>query len=230
MTHNAQSSTRKDSIMKNQSSTYTGTGHITKPGRLYYLDWFRVLAILAVFLHHCGKIFDYRETGLYNIETSFAPTLHREFNALWMMPLFFVISGAAIYFSLKSRTASGFIKERILRIALPLVLIGTFVINPPQVYILRLFHGQFSGGLFQWYPHFFDGLRVTGGNFIPLGLGTHLWYLMDLFLFSLMLLPLFMPRKKDGTSVLSRISSKSFCKSLGIVSSFRSHLRRIRFH
>ena len=121
--------------MTNQPYTHTGSGHTTKAGRLYYLDWFRVLAILVVFLHHCSKIFDYRETILYNSETSFAPALHREFNALWMMPLFFIISGAAVYFSLKSRNARAFVKERILRIALPLVFIGTFVINPPQVYV-----------------------------------------------------------------------------------------------
>jgi hypothetical protein len=31
--------------MKNQSSTDTGNGHITQTERLYYLDWFRVIAM-----------------------------------------------------------------------------------------------------------------------------------------------------------------------------------------
>ncbi len=192
--------------MKNQSSTFIGPGHVTQTDRLFYLDWLRVFAILVILFHHCSKIFDYHTTDLYNTIRSFAPSIHREFDALWIMPLFFVVSGASVHFSLKSRKAGEFIKERILRIAIPLVFIGTFVINPPQIYITRLFHGQFSSGFFQWYPHYFDGVW-PGGNFAPLGIGTHLWYLMSIFIFSLILLPLFIPLKKTGTSAISRISN-----------------------
>jgi glucan biosynthesis protein C len=192
--------------MKNPSSTFPGTGHVTQTDRQYYLDWLRVFAILAVFLHHCSKIFDYHTTDLYDTAASFFPSLHREFDALWMMPLFFIISGASVHYSLKSRNAGEFIRERILRIAIPLVFIGTFVINPLQIYFKRLFHGHFSGNFFQWYPHYFDGVWPVG-NFAPLGVGTHLWYLMSLFLFSLILLPLFIPLKKTGTSAIARISN-----------------------
>ena len=192
--------------MKNGPFTFTETGHAIQTERLYYLDWLRIFAILSVFLHHCDKIFDYHTTDLFNTTTSFAPSLHREFNSLWMMPLFFIISGASVYYSLKSRNAGGFVKERILRIAVPLVFVGTFVMNPLQVYITRLFHGHFSGGFFQWYPHYFQGFWPVG-NFAPFGIGTHLWYLMSLFLFSLILLPVFIPRRKTGASVISRISN-----------------------
>jgi surface polysaccharide O-acyltransferase-like enzyme len=192
--------------MKNQSFAFTGTSHLIPTDRQYYLDWLRVVAISAVFLHHCSKIFDYHTTDLYNTVTSFVPSLLREFNALWMMPLFFIISGASVHYSLRSRNAGGFIRERIVRIAIPLVFIGTFVINPLQIYIKRLFHGNFSGNFFQWYPHYFDGVWPIG-NFAPFGVGTHLWYLMSLFLFSLILLPLFIPFRKTGTSVIARISN-----------------------
>ena len=192
--------------MKNKASSLGETGYAPQTERLYYLDWLRVFAILAVFLHHCSKIFDYHTTDLYNGTTSFVPSLHREFASFWIMPLFLVISGASVYYSLKSRNARGFIRERILRIGVPLVFIGTFVINPPQIYITRLFHGQTAAGFFQWYPHYFEGVYPVG-NFAPFGMGTHLWYLMSIFLFSLILLPLFIPRKKTGASALSRISN-----------------------
>ncbi|MBU0462518.1 MAG: acyltransferase family protein, partial [Proteobacteria bacterium] len=192
--------------MKNQSSTFTGAGHVTQTDRLYYLDWLRVFAILAILFHHCSKIFDYHTTDLFNSIRSFAPSIHREFEALWIMPLFFVISGASVHYSLKSRKAGGFIKERILRIAIPLVFIGTFIIAPPQIYVMRFFHGHFSGNFIEWYhSHYFNGVWPIG-NFNPFGLGTHLWYLFFLFLFSLILLPLFIPFKNTGKSAISRIS------------------------
>lgn len=196
--------------MQNQAFIATENGKAPQSGRLYFLDWFRVFAILVVFLHHCSRIFDYNtlDTELFNTLPHLAPSLQREFNLLWMMPLFFIISGASVYFSLKSRNAGRFVKERILRIAIPLVFIGTFVINPLQIYIKHVFHGHFNGNFFQWYPHYFDGIWPAGGNFMPLGLGTHLWYLMDLFVFSLLLLPLFMPSQKTGTSAISRLSHR----------------------
>jgi glucans biosynthesis protein C len=174
--------------------------------RHYYLDWLRLFAIFVVFLHHCSKLFDYHTTTVYNTVRSPALSAFREFNFLWIMPLFFFISGASVCFSLRSRKAGGFLKERTLRILIPLVFIGTFVINPPYIYAWRRFAGQTTEGFFRWYPHYFDGIFPTG-NFGPLGLGTHLWYLQYLFVYSLILLPLFIPWGKTGKSGLSKLSA-----------------------
>lgn len=178
---------------------------VSNTNRLYYLDWLRVITILSVFFYHCNRFFDYREYPIQNITRSLTSSIHREFFQLWMMPLFFIISGAAIYYALKSHKAGGFIKERILRILIPLVLIGIFVIAPPQIYLERLINGEFCGTFFQWYPNYFDGIYPFGGNFAFHGM--HLWYLMFLFMYSLILLPLFIPDSKTGASLLSRIST-----------------------
>jgi hypothetical protein len=37
------------------------------PGRLYYQDWLRVMAIPAVFAIHSAKIFDYDTTDVFNV-------------------------------------------------------------------------------------------------------------------------------------------------------------------
>ncbi|MFC1872004.1 acyltransferase family protein, partial [Chloroflexota bacterium] len=97
-----------------------------KPTRLYYIDWLRVLAMLSIFLYHSNRFFTISSWHINNAERSLASTIFEETFNLWMMPLFFVLSGAAVYYSLKSRTTSGFIKERILRILIPLVGIGVF--------------------------------------------------------------------------------------------------------
>ncbi|MCJ7547493.1 MAG: acyltransferase family protein [Deltaproteobacteria bacterium] len=191
--------------MQNQPSTFTENGKATRIDRLYFLDWLRVFGILVVFFHHCSKIFDFHTTTVYNAVRSPILSAFREFNFLWIMPLFFMISGASVYFSLRSRKAGGFIKERILRILIPLIFIGTFIINPPCIYIERLFDGKTVDGFIQWYPQFFNGMWPKG-NFAPLGMGTHLWYLQSLFVYSLILLPLFTRSKKLGISYLSKIS------------------------
>jgi hypothetical protein len=122
------------------------------------------------------------------------------------MPLFFFLSGAAVYLSQRSDRIWGFIKSRFLRLLVPLLIVGTFIINPLYVYIERLSSGQTASGFFRWYPQYFQGMYGFGGNFAPLGQGTHLWYLEYLFVFSLLLLPLFVRSKKRGISCLSRLS------------------------
>ena len=192
--------------MNNQSPTFTGTNNIIQTERLYYLDWFRVFAILLVFLVHCSKIFDYDTTVVFNtVRISFL-SVFRDFSLLWVMPLFFVLSGAAVFLSKGPDKTWEFIKSRFLRLLVPLIIIGTFIINPLYVYIERLSSGETASGFFQWYPQFFDGMYGFGGNFAPLGQGTHLWYLEFLFIYSLILLPLFARSKKLGTSYLSKLS------------------------
>ena len=196
--------------MQNQTAAFARNANATQTKREYYLDWLRNFALLSVFFHHCSKIFDYHTTDhqfdIYNAVKSFAPSVYREFNALWIMPLFFVLSGASVFLSLRSRKTREFITARIRRLLIPLILIGTFVINPLYIYIIRLFGGKAESGFIRWYPHFFDGVYGFGGNFAPLGQGTHLWYLEFLFIYSLVLLPLFIRSKKLGISYLSKWS------------------------
>ena len=98
---------------------------VGKTGRLYYLDWLRVLAILVVFFFHCAKIFDYHTTDLFNEVRSPILSAFRDFNFLWLMPLFFSVSGAAVFFSLKPRRVWPFVKARITRLLIPLIFVGT---------------------------------------------------------------------------------------------------------
>jgi len=194
----------------------TGTGKVKfqnenaildPAGRHYYLDWLRVLAILFVFFIHTSKIFDYHTTVVFNTVRSPVLSIFREYVLLWIMPFFFVVSGAAVMLASRFQKTGGFLKSRIKRLLIPSILVGTFIINPPYVYIEKLFSGKAVTGFFQWYPQFFDGLYLAGGNFAPWGLGTHIWYLQMLFIYSLILLPLFIRSKKSGKSLLERASS-----------------------
>ncbi|MDD4859569.1 MAG: acyltransferase family protein [Dehalococcoidales bacterium] len=175
------------------------------PARLIYLDWLRVFAMFFVFLFHSNRLFTFNDWHISNALRSPISTIFEDALNLWIMPFLFVLSGAAVYYSLQSRKTKDFVKERCQRIALPWIVLGMFVMGPVQVYLERFTHGQFAGNFFQFIPHYFEGFYGFGGNFAwP---GMHLWYLMQLFVFSMLLLPLFIPRA-GGTSVLARLAAK----------------------
>lgn len=155
--------------------------------RRYDLDWLRVLAVLAVFFFHTSRFFDPLDWHVKNATTYEPLALSAAFFILWGMPLMFVISGAAIYFALR-HSAVKFIGDKVLRLLVPLV-VGILTLSIVQVYLERITHRQFSGSLIDFIPRYFDGWYGFGGNLAWMGM--HLWYLELLFLFSLLLMPLF---------------------------------------
>ncbi len=179
-----------------------------KSGRYYDLDWLRVFATLAVFLYHAARPFDDGGWHIKNVQVDPLLDFWTGFLGLWIMPLLFVVSGASIALSLRSRRVGQFARERLTRLLVPLIL-GIFVLAPPQVYLERIGLGMFRGTFFDFFPHYFDGLYLgigETGNFAWMGL--HLWYLLMLFIFSLLLLPLFAWLRNDGPqTVLKRIGA-----------------------
>jgi len=168
----------------------------SKPERRYDIDWLRVLAMLSVFLFHCARFFDYEDWHVKNIQLDLGLSVFVSFVILWIMPLFFLLSGEGSYFSLSFRTSGKYITERFKRLVVPF-LFGTFIVLIPlQVYIERVSHLQFVGSFIEFYPHYFDGFYALGGNFAWMGL--HLWFLEFLFIFSLISLPLFLYLRKEA--------------------------------
>jgi glucans biosynthesis protein C len=160
--------------------------------RQYDLDWIRVVATLAVFLYHCSMFFNPFPWHLKNNQLdSGVIVVFSLFVGSWLMPIFFAVSGISVVYTLQKRNMKTYIRERLLRLGVPL-LFGIAVLTAPQVYIERITNNQFNGSFFDFLPHFFDGvyLSIGGtGNFAFFGL--HLWYLLVLLVFSLITLPLF---------------------------------------
>ena len=171
--------------------------------RRFDLDWLRVLAILAVFIFHSGRFFDTGGWHVKNPTTYFGMQVWTTILANWLMPFIFVISGASLFFALGSRGAWKFIDDKVKRLFLPLV-VGIFTHIMFQVYLERITHHQFTGTFLQFIPHYFDGWYAFGGNFAWMGL--HLWYLLVLFVYSLLFYPLFRwLRTGTGKNLLKRI-------------------------
>jgi hypothetical protein len=168
--------------------------------RQYYVDWLRVLGMLVVFLYHCGRFFNDEDWHVKNPQTSYGVTIVLAIVGQWMMPLFFVLSGMSSYYALTYHDAAKYIRSRTKRLFVPLVF-GIFVlIAPLEVYLERLSHQQFTGSFWQFYPYYFDGWYGYGGNFAWMGI--HLWYLEVLFVFSLIMLPLFIYLKSNTATAL----------------------------
>jgi glucan biosynthesis protein C len=154
--------------------------------RLYYLDWLRVAAIIGVLFFHSAMPFAAEsDWHIKNHETS---NLFLEFNfflSRFRMPLLFFISGAVAHFILKSKTSGEFIWLRFKRLIVP-VITGMILIVPIQVYMERLNQG-FSGDL----PDFYSTILTSGAY--PRGNMSwhHLWFIVYLFVYDLLLAPLF---------------------------------------
>jgi glucan biosynthesis protein C len=176
-----------------------------KGERRFDIDWLRVLAILTVFFFHCSRFFNDEGWHVKNTEISFAATVFVIVVNQWIMPLFFILSAISTYYALDYRANGQYIRERFRRLVVPLIF-GIFVLSPPQIYLERLTHGQFSGSFLDFLPHYFDGFYGFGGNFA--WMGVHLWYLLILFVFSLLTLPLFRAMRRENLEkVISRTAS-----------------------
>src|SRR5579885_3391922 len=177
--------------------------------RLLFLDWLRVLAVLGVFCFHTLRPFDsLSDWNIKNPERSFVADAFIAFFFQWGMPLFFVLAGAACRFALRTRSGSRYFRERCLRLLLPLV-VGYLLLSPPQAYVEELTHGYFQGSFFQFYPWFFTHIQANW-HAPWIYWVYHLWFLIFLWLFTLLALPLFLFLRSDaGQRVIDKIAAWS---------------------
>jgi glucans biosynthesis protein C len=155
--------------------------------RRYGFDWLRVFVIALLFPFHTARVFDawepnYVKGAVNGFSTWFVASV-----SYWFMPLLFVIAGYSAYIALSKRTPKQYMKERVLRLLVPL-LFGLVLIAPPQGYFARLEAGYTGGYLTFLGRYFFDFSDISGytGAFSP----DHLWFILYLFIISSALLPL----------------------------------------
>ncbi len=161
--------------------------------RRYELDWLRVVVVLGLIPYHVAVVFavgpgDY----IQNSQRSLAFDVGATLVAFLGMPLLFVIAGAATWYALGRRKPTTYLKERLRRLAVPLVF-GILVLVPVQLYYDRLNGVGYSQNYLQFYGQFLvDWVHITqlgvfGHGFQYWG---HLWFLIYLLAVSIFLLPL----------------------------------------
>ncbi len=170
-------------------------GHdAARPTRLLHIDHLRNGVILGLILFHTARLFDseawhIKDAGRFQA----AELLIAGFNVV-QMPLLLFLAGMTAFHSLGNRDAGRFVRERLVRLLLPLV-VGILLVVPPQVYVERLAAGlpgrmspiDFSGSFVDFYPSFFT-CCYPAASFS----WHHLWFVLYLLVYSLALLPLFL--------------------------------------
>lgn len=168
--------------------------------RRYDLDWLRVLVFGLLILYHVGMFFVPWSFHLKNNELYPDLQIPMRFLNGWRLPMLFMISGMGTAFALGTRSGSAFLKERFVRLMIPL-LFGMLVVVPPQVYLEKVSTGVVSGSYFEFWPqHALEGGAYPEGNIS----WHHLWFLPYLFLYSIVLLPIFLFMNRHEDNILVR--------------------------
>nr|WP_299382122.1 acyltransferase family protein [Allomuricauda sp.] len=155
--------------------------------RLHYIDWLRVMAFGSLILFHCAVPFvEHYTWEINNQETS--PWITRVIWWLhqWRLPLLFFIAGVGVRFSLKKRSVPAFMGERFVRLFVPLAF-AIFFITPFQVYFEWLQKGRIEEGFLDFYPTVYEIVPYPDGAFT----WSHMWFVAYLFVFTILLLPIF---------------------------------------
>lgn len=171
--------------------------------RRYDLDWLRVLVFGLLIFYHIGMVY-VADWGFHYKSENQAQWLKSLMILVnqWRLPLLFLISGIAMRFFLFKVELIRFIGLRTLRLWLPL-LFGIWVIVPPQLYVEMTMKGDLPDiSYWEFYRAFFD-LSHPYFESYPSGIFphvdvNHLWYIRELWYFSMYLLMIYLPLKLTG--------------------------------
>jgi glucan biosynthesis protein C len=156
------------------------------------LDAIRLAVVLGLVFFHAALVFDARDDFyVKNPQTTDVITWLSGLGVVWAMPALFLIAGLGSWHSIRRRGAAGFVRERLLRLGVPLVFATLTIIPVPQWLRLKAADPAYDESYPQFLLRFFDvhpSLRdfpfLLQGDFFETG---HLWFVVLLLAFSLLL-------------------------------------------
>lgn len=185
----------------------------TRADRVHYLDWLRVLAVGGVFGFHALHPFDTGDWHVKNAVQSEGLTIGLGFFGSWGLAFFFLVSGASTWLALRWRTALGYVRERLLRLLVPLV-VAYVLFTPLQFFIEEHHNGWYGDSYLQDLRRLFGNLWDGGPLLVDEA--YHLWFLIFLLEFALLGLPLFSwLRGARGRRLVGWVASR--CRRRGTV-------------
>lgn len=171
------------------ASLSANTSHATSSAsRRYDVDWLRTFALGLLIVYHIGIAFQ-PWGALINFITNRQPIEEiwpvMAMMNVWRIPLLFLISGMGVFFAMQRRGWITLLKDRTARIMLPFVF-GFFLICPIHVYLAAKWFGMPA----KYTPNM-----------------GHLWFLVNIFVYVLVLLPVFVFLKSwRGQAILDWVS------------------------
>jgi peptidoglycan/LPS O-acetylase OafA/YrhL len=181
------------------------------------LDWLRVIAFWLLIYYHTAIAFVPGGIPMIqNAESSVVFPVMAGFLHEFRLALLFLISGVGVSFALRHRNKAQFMRDRAVRLIVPLVY-GILVIVPPMIYLEKRFIGAFTGSFADFYPMFFTEGVYPRGNLS----WHHYWFIFYLYLYCFLGWPIFEYFKRGtGRQQLAHWSqklSRGGCLYLAIV-------------
>lgn len=157
--------------------------------RRHEIDWLRVLAFISLILYHIGMF--YVSDWGWHVKSQYQSELLQNLMLLvnpWRMSLIFFISGFALSMVEPKISSIDLLRIRFIRVFIPLI-IGMYLIVPPQTYYEAVVNFSYSNGYWAfWLEYIRPSTQLLPEMHVSsLGMLTwnHLWYLMYLWVYSL---------------------------------------------
>lgn len=166
--------------------------------RRYDIDWLRVGAIGLLLIYHVAIGFQPWGVFIGFIQTSEpleAIWIPMSMLNVWRIPILFFVSGMGVCFAIRRRSWKQLLVERSKRILLPYIF-GMAAIVPLHVFI--------------WQKYYHQELQYA---FRP----DHLWFLGNIFVYVLVLSPLFFYLKKNQGGKVQRFLQKLLKNPIGLI-------------
>lgn len=166
--------------------------------RRYDIDWLRVIAIGLLLIYHIAIAFQPWGVFIGFIQSSESMEsiwIPMSMLNVWRIPLLFFVSGMGVCFAIQRRGWKELMMERAKRILVPFIF-GSLVIVPLHVWLWSDYYRQ--DFIYQFNP-------------------GHLWFLGNIFIYVLVLSPLFFFLKKRVGGRIQQVISKLFSTPLGLL-------------
>lgn len=159
-----------------------------RTARLYYVDWLRVIALAILIAYHSSvAFFPDMKWLISSPQGSETLSLVMMYPRAWRLALLFFVSGMGTWFVFRSSTGLDFLKERFLRLFVPLIF-AMCVIVVPQVWYERMWEDGYQGSLLTfWLTRYFTEGKYPDGNFT----WAHMWFVGYLIVMCFVCYPVF---------------------------------------
>ncbi len=167
--------------------------------RRYDIDWLRVIAIGLLLIYHIAIIFQPWAMFIGFIRSDEALlSIWKPMTMLnvWRIPLLFFVSGMGLHFAMKKRNWKQLLIERAKRILLPFVF-GIIAITPLHFFLFQNYYNM----PLSYFSHI-----------------GHLWFLGNIFVYVLLLSPVFFFLKNNNNGKFKKAIAKVMSYAFGPLS------------
>lgn len=166
--------------------------------RRYDIDWLRVIAIGLLVIYHIG--IGFQPWGVFiGFIQSDQPLkslwIPMSMLNVWRIPLLFFVSGMGVCFAIRKRNWKQLLLERTKRIFLPFLFGVLFIV--PMHFII-------------WQKYYKQDITYTLNQ-------SHLWFLANIFIYVILLSPLFFYLRRNENGIIHRGLKNLFRNPLGLL-------------